>query len=495
MVANPAKLDSQTKQLGHVYEGVRKTLVPLKFDKEIGRSKNQVSWDEKLRHALATAHLTLFLHEGSSFQAPKSKALELLILRQIDEYVEEMRDNRKKYIATKKEEESKLALEEAEFEAHIEKRKQEMLDKAKASHKAAEKRGVRAETIFLNPVSQIPAAKAYLNPNANIEVEIGEESFLFEAESDQMSYKRHFAWLLLTTSIKEVDEALWKHIPVGDVSGLYSLINTNFMNVNRVDVVADLNKRLNNFKKKENETFLAYKTRFESLMAEMAEFNLEIDKDVLRSALTLSLEESDNMTKEAYMNCVSKHGEIPSCEEIFAKMEPLMKIAEKIAAEKKEKEFHKVQNKKKKKEEKKAQALRASASSSFDNSKPNWLGVCYFHHTEKGCRNGKSCSFKHQKLNKRDLDCLKEHMDKINKKKSKSDEKEEKNPPPRRSMLAKTSTSVVGRPSYSEVASRSSSPKSSSSTLVDKATSSMTDKQVEIFARTLADEASREENK
>ena len=59
----------------------------------------------------------------------------------------------------------------------------------------------------------------------------------------------------------------------------------------------------------------------------------------------------------------------------------------------------------------------------------------------------------------------------------------------------KTSTSVVGRPSYSEVASRSSSPKSSSSTLVDKATSSMTDKQVEIFARTLADEASREENK
>lgn len=132
-------------------------------------------------------------------------------------------------------------------------------------------------------------------------------------------------------------------------------------------------------------------------------------------------------------------------------------------------------------------------SYSSEASKPSWLGVCYFHQTEKGCRNGKSCSFKHQKLNTKDLECLKEHMDRINKKKSKSDEKEEKNPPPRRSMLAKTSTSAVGRSSYSEVASRSSSPTSSNKKLVEKATSSMTDAQVKIFARELA-EASRKKN-
>ena len=309
-----------------------------------------------------------------------------------------------------------------------------------------------------------------------------------------MRLKRHYAWLILTSSINEVDGTLWKHIPVGDVSSLYRLINTNFLNIDRVDVVADLNKRLNNFKKKENELFLTFKARFKSLLAEMAEVNIQIDQDVLKSSLKLSLEESDKMTKEAFMNCVSKHGEISSYEEIFAKMEPLMKMAEKSAAE--QKEFQKVENKKRKKEEKKAQALRASASSSSNNSKPNWLGVCYFHQTEKGCRNGNSCSFKHQKLNKKDLECLKEHMEKINNKKSKNEQKEEKTHSPStrsRSMLAQTSNSVVGRTSYCAVASRSNSPKASNETIADRVASSMTDSQVKIFARELA-EASRKKN-
>lgn len=359
MVANQAKLDSKNKHLGQLYEGLRKTITPLKFDKDIGRSKNHVSWDEKLRHVFATASLTLFLHEDSSIQAPKAQALELLLLRQIDIQVEEMREKRKEEQASMKEE-VKSSEKDARFEALLMKRKQELLDKAKASQSAAEKRGVRAETIFLNPISKLSADDRDLNQRANVEVEIEGETFFFEAESNVMGYQRHYAWLLLTTSLKEVDEALWKHISVGDVSGLYSLINTNFLHVDRVDVVADLNKRLNSFKKGETEPFLNFKARFESLLHEMAEVNLEVDKDVLRSSLKLCLEESDAMTKDAFINCVSKHGEISSYEEIFTKMEPLMKMAEKSASE--QKEFKKIENKKRKKEEKKAQALRASAS-------------------------------------------------------------------------------------------------------------------------------------
>ena len=494
MVANQSKLASEGKHLGQQYEGLRKIVTPLKFDKDIGRSKNQVSWDEKLRHLFATARLTLFLHEDSSLQAPKSQALELLLLRQIDEYVEAMREKRKKQRKSKKEPESQLDKEDDLFEAILQQRKKEMLDKAKASQKLAEKRGVRAETVFLNPASKLRKRDAFLNPDANIEIELEGEIVLFEPEDDLMCYKRHFAWLLLTTSLKEVDEALWKHIPVGDVSGLYRLIITNFLNVDRVDVVADLNKRLNNFRKKENEPFLNFKARFESLLAEMAEVKLDVDKDVLRSSLKLCLEESDKMTREAFVNCIAKNGEISSYEDIFAKMEPLMKMAEKSAAE--QREFKKVENKKRKKEEKKAQALRASVSTSSNNSKPSWLGVCYFHQTEKGCRNGNSCSFKHQKLNKKDLECLKEHMEKINNKKSKNEQKEEKNHSPStrsRSMLAQTSNSVVGRTSYCAVASRSNSPKASNETIADRVASSMTDSQVKLFARELA-EASRKKN-
>ena len=490
MVANQSKLVSEGKHLGNQYEGLRKIVSPLKFDKEIGRSKNQVSWDEKLRHLFATARLTFFLHEDSSLQAPKSQALELLLLRQIDEYVEAMREKRKKHRKTKKEDDSKLDQEDARFEALLGERKKEMLEKARDSQKLAEKRGVRAETVFLNPVSKISLREAFLNPDAIIEVELDGKTFFFEPEDELMCYKRHFAWLLLTTSIKEVDEALWKHIPVGDVSGLYSLINTNFLNVDRVDVVADLNKRLNNFRKKENEPFANFKARFVSLLAEMAEVKLEVDKDVLRSSLKLCLEESDKMTREAFVNCVSKHGEISSYEEIFTKMEPLMKMAEKSAAQ--EKEFKKVENMKRKKEEKKAKALRASASYSSNSSKPNWLGACYFHQTENGCRRGNSCSFKHQKLSKKDFQCLREHMDKLNKSKSKNEEKEEKSPTPTsRSMLAKVSHSRVGRPSYSEVVSGSSSQSSSPKHLVEKATSSMTDSQLRFFARELCNEASK----
>lgn len=494
MVANQAKLASEIKHLGNQYDGLRKIVTPLKFDKNIGKSLNHVSWDEKLRHVFATARLTLFLQPDSSLQAPKDQALELLLLRQIDEAVEEMRENRRKQRKNKEEDEKKLNQEDARYEAILQETKQEMLEKAKANQQLAEKRGVRAETVFLNPTSKLRKHDAFLNPDATVELEIEGQTFFYQPEGELMCLKRHFAWLLLTTSLTEVDEALWKHIPVGDVSGLYRLINTNFLNVDRVDVVADLNKRLNNFRKKENETFASFKARFESLLAEMTEVKLEVDKDVLRSSLKLCLEESDKITKEAYINCVSKHGEVSSYEEIFTKMEPLMKLAEKSAAE--QREFQKIQNKKKKKEEKRAQALRASASSSSDNSKPNWLGVCYFHQTEKGCRNGKSCSFKHQKLNKRDLECLKEHMDKINNRKSKNEQKEEKHHSPAahsRTMLAKTKTSVGGRPSYSEVASRTSSPTSNYSTLVEKATSSMTNSQVEIFARELV-KASKRKN-
>ena len=289
MVANQSKLVSEAKHLGQLYEGLRKVVTPLKFNKEIGRSKNQISWDEDLRSSFATAGLTFFLHPNSSLQAPKEKALELLLLRQISDYLEPLREKRKQLRKTKTEAEKRaLDPEDQRFEQHLEKQKLQMLNEAKANQKLAEKRGVRAEAVYLNPISKLPKADAFLNPDANIEIKLDDGEYVFEPEDQYMRLKPHYVSLILTASITEVDGALWKHISVGDVSSLYSLINTNFLNIDREDVVADLNKRLNNFKKKENELFLTFKARFESLLAEMAEVNLEIDKDVLKSSLKLS---------------------------------------------------------------------------------------------------------------------------------------------------------------------------------------------------------------
>ena len=263
MVANQAT----KSKLSYKVDSLEKILVKLKFDKKNKLSKNQKKWDEKLRNVFATADLTHFLGKYSSLSAPADMVAELLLLRASTQHVIEAR--KKKAIADKLSKDLKVeggesndddkspekddssssdstskAESDRKFEELLAAQTEMILEDIRANRDLAVSRGVRAETVFLNPFTAVPLRYSSINPQAVIKLEDEKGvTKLYEVESEYMRYQRQVAWELLVSSIKEVDDALWDHIPNGNVYALYNLLTTNFLDTERAEVVEELTSK------------------------------------------------------------------------------------------------------------------------------------------------------------------------------------------------------------------------------------------------------------
>lgn len=279
MVAN----QSTSAKLTYRAEDLAKMITKLHFDKNTKKSSNRNDWDESFRAALSTAGLTYFIDSGSSLAAPQEQVAELLMKRQAMEYMSEARKRRNEFAKLMVKEEDKSddgsssSSDDDEFEELLKKRVEKRIEANRKNRELAVKRGVRAETVFLNTFSCVPVGKAKLNPQATIEMEDEDGVLsLFEIEDEKMRFQRLVAWKLLVSSIKDVDKALWKHIPIGDVYSLYTLLTTNFLDTERDDVVVELSTQFSSLRKSEDELFVNFLSRYEALLVKMKEVDMQM---------------------------------------------------------------------------------------------------------------------------------------------------------------------------------------------------------------------------
>lgn len=426
MVANQS---TSASKLNFKLEDLSKVLTKLQFDKKGKKSKNQSEWDESLRTVLATADLTYFIGKFSGLVAPTEQVAELFLKRQAQEYAIDARNKRMKMQKLKQESMkvgtqsvdeksissslSQVQEDNKKFEEFLESQVQKILKDNRESRELAVKRGVRAETVFLNPFTRIPKQFSHVNPEATVEVEEEGDLFLYEIEDQKIRFKRFVAWQLLVTSIKEVDKALWKHIPVGNVFALYSLLTTNFLDTERPDVMAKLTAEFIGLNKSEDELFVNFLSRYEALLVKVKEINWEIDPDSLYNYVEQALNQSDSLTQEVFDQLSIQCERFKTPDELLKKMASLMKKREK--KEREETEFIVVSSKKDKKKDElaRARALVAAADKN-SQSKNSVKGICiYFQHDK--CLKGEECKFQHKKLSKQDAEKLEKLVSNSNK--------------------------------------------------------------------------------
>ena len=435
MVANQAT----KSKLGYKIENLEKILVKLKFDKKNKLSKNQNKWDEKLRNVFATANLTYFLGKYSSLSAPADMVAELLLLRASTQHVTEAR--KKKASAKKlfkdlkveggessdddKPEKDYSSSSDSTSEAESDRKFEELLaaqtkmilEDIRANRNLAVSRGVRAETVFLNPFTAVPLRFSSVNPEAVIE--LGDEKGgikVYEVESENMRLQRQVAWQLLVSSIKEVDDALWDHIPNGNVYALYNLLTTNFLDTERAEVVDDLTSKFATLSKSEGELFVNFYSRYKALIVRKKEVDMKMDHDTLYNYVEQALMRSDSVTQEMFELISVQQDRFSTPEALLDKMGKLMQKREKKDRKSKQSANGASNKNKQKNELSRARALVAEADNQSDDS---WRGVCVYF--QKGtCLKGSECKFKHRKLKKQDVEKLEKLVSNSKKKKEKA---------------------------------------------------------------------------
>jgi hypothetical protein len=320
-----------------------------------------------------------------------------------------------------------------------------MAEALRADSALAAKRGVRAISMFLNPLSAVEESERDLNPAAKYEAESSEEKLFYELESPAHKMERSAAWQLLVSSIsgqKGIKKSFWKHVGIGNVHKLYRLITSHYMDGDRSDVAAELSDRLSKFVKSKDENFVTFVSRYEQIRDEMDEIGMSVDPDVLKNTIEHAMTESEDMkVREVYEQFTLMNGEMKSPEDLFEKMKVVMKRHEKAAREeaaKQELKFEKMKRKKDKRTRQKARkraqkeeeessssssedenektlALKASAYQQRQNE--DVLGVCFWYQEGK-CERKNECTFEHRKLSKEGKAKLKMIMKERNESKS-----------------------------------------------------------------------------
>ena len=88
---------------------------------------------------------------------------------------------------------------------------------------------------------------------------------------------RMLAFEAIKNTLADLPKHVWKHIPVGNVHQLFSLILDNYSDKGRDAVVAKLTERLSNFKKKKSENFVQFVARFNQLATEIKEAGMRVE--------------------------------------------------------------------------------------------------------------------------------------------------------------------------------------------------------------------------
>ena len=462
------------------HKGLQAALTKLKVGKDQKCVANLPEWKVNLQNAFVTHNLEGFLGEGYGKQVPSDQVGSILVNERVEERLSQ---RRKEYLAQAKEE--KLLNEVTSKEVKVESKDGdgdplgtpptaiEMLtthwpdivetvrQNAQAEYEAnlkkqaasAEKLGEHWGVLFLDPLTRVEEKKRHLNPRAV--VSLGKKDkldpFLYEVESQEARAQRMMAFTALKNTLSDLPKWVWKQVAVGNVYELYSLVVANFSESGRQVVIDDLTTRLANFSKLKSENFAQFVARFELLVSEITEADMDIDAtQLVNSAEKAIINSGDKSLIRVYqMWGIAKGGSMTDPLQTFKEIKESM-----LFEEKKTRMSTKVSNTKVTRES----ALRAGTlpvkGSQNTSSGKKILGVCHYFQTARGCSHGDNCCFEHRKLGKKAAKELKTLIDSRRKERnssaentsaeSSSEEEERKTPPSRkqsepvRSKIART---------------------------------------------------------
>lgn len=313
-----------------------------------------------------------------------------------------------------------------QFEAEMLKNANEiMADQVKADA-VAEKRGNRNVTFFANPLSKSTYSTRHLFEGCEYEIEWPKGSgseYYYALESAIMRKKRHVSWQLLLNSLSNLNSAIWKHVPIGDVHGLYTLITTRYDDQDRTDVVEKLNGRLHKLEKYRNELYATFLGRYEQLIIEMAEVQMDVDTDVMKQAVMRAHERSsDEMLKGTYdivtAMLFQQHGGNDSytVDELLNMMRPMM-VSKERAAGKQDRQDGASRAQRQREKREKQKALKAAARATANAAKadlaplPDHLkNVCVEFNLGKCPKKGNMCRWSHVKKSPEEVAVLQEYV-------------------------------------------------------------------------------------
>lgn len=426
------------------HKGLSAALAKLKMDKDKKYALNLVKWKESLKNAFVTFGLSRFLREEFGKQVPPDEVGSILIK---EEVAEELAKIKKEYLVKAKEEEllskvtsaavkseenkdesmggtsegapvtavAMLTTHWADVEKSVWENSKMMFEADTQKRAAAEKRGEHWEILYVNPFTRVNQNTKFLNPRAR--VSFGKtDPFLYEVEKRETREQRMMAFIALRDTLKDLPEWVWKHVPVGNVFELYSLIIDNYSDKGRESIVDDLDKQLKSFMKLKTENFVQFVARFEQLVSKIKEAGMELDRDQLvNSAEGAILYSEDKAMNRVYKMWTMQNGEKMSNPlKTFKEMKDSMLIEEKesrgLARRAKEKDKRKGSG-----EADRETALRVSSppdkgSKGTPTGKKNFLGVCLHFQTDRGCSHDE-CNFEHRKLSAKQAKELKAHIE------------------------------------------------------------------------------------
>ena len=416
------------------HKGLMKALVKIRMDKDKKVIENLSEWVEALKNAFVTFSLARFLKAEYGMQVPSGQVAEILkeeaialtlgnmqkkLLSQ-EKNEKLLRDVASRHSSSVKkepagEEKKQVKPTAADMLTHlwpdIEKMVRENADSLAAADKkkqiAAEESGELQEALYVNPLTRVKPEFSRLNPNATIT--LGEsDPFLYEVESKKFRTFRMAAYGAIKSTLADIPKRVWKHVAVGNVYGLYSLVINNYAAKGRASVVDDLFKRLSTFKKLKRESFVQFRARFEQLIAEIKDAKVEVDStQIANSAQNAIVNSDDAVIKRVFKNWVlNNKSKMTDPFVTFEEMAPVMLIEEQdkmnTSRRKKERE--------RESEGEVEQTLRtisgknqgAGGSYSPSSGDRDLLSFCLSFQTKKGCRKEK-CSFTHRKLSPKDV--------------------------------------------------------------------------------------------
>lgn len=307
------------------------------------------------------------------------------------------------------------------FESILKRNAQNIADRAEQKRRSEEKKGTRPITLFVDPLTAVQPDERQYNPRANIF--ILDQGMWFEIEDDATRKRRMTAWQLITNTLGEIDESVWKHVKIGNVFELNECITRYLSTHKRADLANELKRRYDSFDIKQGELFLSFTLRFHQLMLDMEAVNLTIDDDLIVEKLNTIMQKSTKDVRNVHMLVSSQnHNQNMSPTDILERMLPLVEMREKhkhkhknetsgsdslTSSEDENERQRKKREKRKKRKEKKALALKANASTKNDD---DVFGVCLFFQEGKCRNNAQSCMYEHRKLSLAQTNQLREMM-------------------------------------------------------------------------------------
>ena len=446
------------------------SLSKIRMDSERQTIENLADWDESLTTTFATFGLSQFLNRMYGIQAPQEQVGRLLVQQDMKRTETQIRkryqDQIKSEILTpKKERKPKRSGKNSEPSAQdhggsgdeefesltpaqqlggmcevMRENAADILEIGQKAQLAAEQQGRRRETLFLRAMTRVRPSQRALNPQATVPVQLDWDprgpntTFYYEVEDTDTRAMRMLAWDAIKKSLGDLPKTVWKHIAIGNVYELYSLIGTNYMNSGRDQAVGKLTERLADLRKLKSENFVQFVARYDQIILGMKELGLKVDSDDLVSKMQKTLLESEcQLTQQVYANWLLSNPEgMKDPKRTFESMKASMRVGEQRAARKKREQ----KSLEKAEKEKRAEiALKVSEGIERESRRAR-KGVCLAFQSGK-CNRGKKCNFLHEKLSASEVEDLKIAIEKSTSRKSGSDDDAPGSPKPGSKVKAK----------------------------------------------------------